>query len=187
MKVYQGPEAAETFRKYLKIISAESDRGAVLTAAALLDEGIERCLKKKLIPPGKKKDSLFDVGFAPLSSFSAKIALAFRLGLIAEETSQLLDAFRKLRNDFAHRYEFSSIEDQNVKDRIKSVVSNHREVYDAIYETMRSSLNEQTLDIDVDEYLKNPEISRAIFDIFFATEAMCLSRLHLEIEPIKNE
>ena len=46
MSSFSGHEAGELFNRYVLTISEESDRGAVLAAAALLDVGLETALKK---------------------------------------------------------------------------------------------------------------------------------------------
>ncbi len=48
-----------------------------------------------------KKEDLFS-GYGPLASFSAKIAIAFALKLIDEQTEKDLTLIRKIRNEFAH-------------------------------------------------------------------------------------
>ena len=83
----------------------ESDRGCVIFGAAILEDKLELLLRsycrqdpqiiKRVVAP------LFQ-GYAPLSTFSAKIQISFALGLIAERDFKALDLLRKLRNQFAH-------------------------------------------------------------------------------------
>ncbi len=56
-------------------------RAIVLSAAARLDLILEKILKKLMEPPLRRGDNLFDVE-CPLSSFSAKISLAYWLGVL---------------------------------------------------------------------------------------------------------
>src|ERR1700730_9110602 len=53
----------------------------------------------------ERKEVLFDKMGAPLRSFSAKIELAFALGVIANELRLTLHLIRDVRNKFAHRIE----------------------------------------------------------------------------------
>lgn len=76
-------------------IANESDRGAVLLAAAMLEDLIYQTLLERL--PGNKKD--ID-GIA--SDFGRKIRLAAAVGIIEEETRKRLDLIRNLRNACAH-------------------------------------------------------------------------------------
>jgi len=83
----------------------ESDRGCVIFCAAMVEAELERLLRlhfrteddvvKKVVDP------LF-CAYAPLSTFSAKIAVCYALGLIPTQTHKALELLRRLRNDFAH-------------------------------------------------------------------------------------
>ncbi len=46
----------------------------------------------------------------PLDSFSSRVAMAYRLGLICEGDADALDLLRKIRNDCAHTMALFSIE-----------------------------------------------------------------------------
>jgi hypothetical protein len=83
----------------------KSQRGAIIVGAALIDNELRRLIETKLTPwtDPKRKDPLFDADARPLSSFSAKINLAVRLSLIDDKLARLLDRFRELRNDYAHK------------------------------------------------------------------------------------
>ncbi len=82
----------------------ESDRGVVIVLAAMLEEILEECVKARL----EKLDQV--VGLAdklfgperPLSTFSAKIAMAAALGVIDEDLYRRIDGVRALRNACAH-------------------------------------------------------------------------------------
>ena len=84
----------------------ETDRGAVLVAAALLDEDLEDLLRakctKNVAVVKRAIDPLLKSSTAPLRSSWAKAALAYALGLIAENLFLALGDIRKLRNAFAH-------------------------------------------------------------------------------------
>jgi DNA-binding MltR family transcriptional regulator len=84
-------------------LKKESDRAAAVLAASFLETQLEALLKKVLIDH-KSRDSMFGV-YAPLGSFSAKISAAFLMGLIPEDIYKDLNLIRKIRNEFAHRYE----------------------------------------------------------------------------------
>jgi len=81
----------------------ETDRAAGIVGAAILDSALESALKAYLIKSTHaKNDSLFDGPNAPLSSFSSKIDMMFRLGLISEQMAKALHMIRRIRNNFAH-------------------------------------------------------------------------------------
>lgn len=84
-------------------IKQESTRAKVVLSACYLDELIGQLLEIILKPCDKKSDPLFDGAQAPLSTFSARIELAFRMGAVSEDTQKSLNYIRKIRNKFAHQ------------------------------------------------------------------------------------
>lgn len=85
-------------------LSHESDRGLVIVLAAMLEEILEEYVRARLRKldrvPGLA-DKLFGAE-RPLSSFSAKIAMAAALGVIDEDLYRRIDGVRALRNACAH-------------------------------------------------------------------------------------
>ena len=82
-----------------------NDRSAIITIAAICDTGLEARIAQALpgLENGTKKD--FDDAFrhdGPLGSFSARINLAFYLGLIDKTTKSQLTDIRHIRNAVAH-------------------------------------------------------------------------------------
>jgi len=109
-------EADSELESLYRILVAESDLGAVLAGAAFLDEGLATLISAALVPGPDRYKELFS-GERPLGSFSAKIRMAFWLGLIGPETLADLDRIRTIRNDFAHSWKSCSFDDQSVKDK----------------------------------------------------------------------
>jgi hypothetical protein len=97
-------------------LARESDRSAVILGAARLDVGLERLLKKVMAHHPGGQDDLFGPD-RPLGSFSAKILLAYRLGLINRNVESLLQMIRKTRNEFAHSLETASLSDGPARSR----------------------------------------------------------------------
>lgn len=98
----------EYWVKNLKILQDElenssSDRSCVIVAATYLDELLGYLFRCFLTSPSSEKEDkdLFS-GFGPLSSFSSKILLSYRLGLISNYEYKTLQTIRKIRNLFAH-------------------------------------------------------------------------------------
>lgn len=97
----------------------ESDRGAVIVAAALLEDDLNEILKEIVQRNGlsaKYIKEMFDLN-GPLSSFSSKILICYGFGIISKDIFDDLTKIRKLRNKFAHssdKVDFlsSEIEDQ---------------------------------------------------------------------------
>lgn len=60
----------------------ENDRAVVIVGAANIDDLLRNLVERSLLPPmNKKQDELLN-GYSPLSSFSSKINLCYRLALI---------------------------------------------------------------------------------------------------------
>ena len=98
----------EHWIKNLNILQDElehstSDRSCVIVAAAYIDELLGFLLKGFLnSPSSEKEDKELFSGYGPLSSFSSKILLSYRLGLISNYEYKSLQIIRKIRNVFAH-------------------------------------------------------------------------------------
>lgn len=95
----------------------ESDRACVVLGAAKVDQFLGQILKASLAPNTSRSDELFE-GMGPLSSFSAKILLCHRLGLINGALARALHLLRRLRNDFAHETSGSSLCEGSHRDRV---------------------------------------------------------------------
>ena len=93
------------------LLRDESPRGQVLISGAYLDNLLTVLLKSWLFSSDKDPDNLFDSDGAPCSSFSAKITLAYRTGLISQEIRDILDTIRHIRNHFAHQLETAHWQD----------------------------------------------------------------------------
>lgn len=100
----------------------ESDRAAVILGAAKLDLLLYQVLQQHLAPSTGSKDELLD-GDSPLGTFSAKIMLASRLGLIDAEFTRSLQFVRKIRNSFAHEVSGCTLDSGAHRDRVKELVA----------------------------------------------------------------
>lgn len=96
----------DEFQNWFSVLNAESPRGAVLTAAAILDSLLEELLRA-FLAPGTGGKKLLDGFNAPFGTFSSKIAAAHALGLINTVEFQDLELIRKIRNEFAHEIHVS--------------------------------------------------------------------------------
>lgn len=97
--------ATEMLLPLLKMAETESPRTKVILYATRIDEELDALLKKFLKPrrrPKEEDDELFRA-YAPLSTFSGRISMAHRLGLLSRDDADSLDTLRSLRNDCAHK------------------------------------------------------------------------------------
>jgi hypothetical protein len=111
----------------------ETDRGAVLVTASLIENSLTNILKKYLTP-SSSEDELIDIPNAPLSTLSAKIKICERLGVISSRLARDLNLIRKIRNEFAHNIHGSSLESGRIKDLLTNlttssgIVEGHKEL-----------------------------------------------------------
>ena len=101
-------------------LAGESERSAVVLGAARIDYSLERLIKKVMHHNSGGDDNLFSPD-RPLGSFSSKIALACRLGLISMDVEHALQMIRKIRNDFAHSIEGIRLKESPHRERISEL------------------------------------------------------------------
>jgi uncharacterized protein YlaN (UPF0358 family) len=99
----------------------ESDRAAVILGAAKLDTLLYQILDRHFLPCLSSYDELLD-GDAPLSTFSSKINICYRLGLISSDFAKALHGIRKIRNSFAHEMSGASLASGPQADRLYSLL-----------------------------------------------------------------
>lgn len=99
---------------FLNNFNQESDRGAALSAAAVLEDRLEEVIKT-FLRDCKSSLKLLDGFNAPIGTFSSKILLAHALGLIQDEEFQQIELLRKIRNKFAHTWEYLNFESNTIK------------------------------------------------------------------------
>lgn len=101
--------------EFLSEFNRESDRGAVLNAAAILDEWLGKILKS-FLADNKSAESLTNGFNAPLGTFSSKVLAAHALGLIQDNEAEEITIIRKIRNEFGHNWKDVSFETQKIED-----------------------------------------------------------------------
>lgn len=112
----------EEFIKFVDEFKGESDRAVVILGAAKLDLLLCQILQQYMAPSTGSKDELLD-GDSPLGTFSAKILIANRLGLIDNEFTRALQLIRKIRNSFAHEISGCTLDSGSHRDRVKELVA----------------------------------------------------------------
>lgn len=103
----------EQLGRFLASFNKESDRGAALVAASMLDERLEQILNAFLIESSAAKE--LTSGFnAPLGTFSSRASAAAALGLIQDNEFKEITLIRKIRNEFGHGWEPLSFDAENI-------------------------------------------------------------------------
>lgn len=115
--------------KYIKEIvdktllrNVESQRAYAIIITSYIDDLLSKVIKTRLVVPVSENDELFNQ-HGPLYNFGAKLAVAYRMGLISEELRFTLNILRKIRDNFAHTHTELSFEDSRVRDQIDEVWS----------------------------------------------------------------
>lgn len=116
-------EDVKYFSEFLKEFQEETDRGAALVGAALIDDRLDRLLRSHFIEC-REVSELLDGGEAPLGSFGAKAKATFCLGLITGLEYKECDVIRRVRNEFAHKLHGLNFQNQKVKDLCNNLKAN---------------------------------------------------------------
>lgn len=109
--------AAIDFKIFAEEFRDEPDRSAVILGTAKLDNLLYQLLQKYMLPNKEKRSDLLK-NDGPLYSFSARVSVCYRLGLINVDTEDILHTINKIRNTFAHDPNIKSLESNSHKDKI---------------------------------------------------------------------
>lgn len=101
------------FSEFIREFQSETDRGAALVGAALLDRRLHSTLAAFFVP-GEISARLLEGGTAPLGTFAARIKATFALGLISQHELHECELIRKVRNEFAHRVHGTTFSDPKI-------------------------------------------------------------------------
>jgi|SRR6476660_3207432 len=103
----------ERYFDFMEDFRKEADRGAVLVAAAVIDDLLERTLLAYLLENESAKAVV--QGFnAPLGTLAARLAAAHAMGLLRDSEKHDCELIRKIRNEFAHELN-ASFDDEKIK------------------------------------------------------------------------
>jgi hypothetical protein len=114
-------DSTRVTRGFFKEIVEQSDRAAAITAASVLDALLEETILRRLMPLARdREEALFRGPNKPLATFSAKIEMAFALGLYSNEERLKPHRIRDIRNRFAHRIEPLKFSEPSIRALIRS-------------------------------------------------------------------
>lgn len=94
-------------------LQGESERAAAVIGGAMLDYSVSKLLLAFLIDDPSEVESLLE-DHGPISSFNAKIRLAYCLGLITRNQREDLLVIAKIRNHFAHKLHDASFSNPEI-------------------------------------------------------------------------
>jgi DNA-binding MltR family transcriptional regulator len=101
--------------KAIHEIDTSDDRAIAIAAGAFLEEHLALALKARFHQDEKILNEMFRVN-GPLGSFSAKINMAYLIGLCSKETCKEMHTIKEIRNEFAHKGMTRNFDSQRVRD-----------------------------------------------------------------------
>ncbi len=161
----------------------ESDKGCVIIIGSVLDELLghlhEAYIAKSIYPSRKNIFGTLCNAYAPLSTFSGKIQLAYAYGLIDEGDYKDLELIRKLRNEAAHTLYDFSLRDAGAESITTQLTAmeRYRKLWDAEKAGLLLSRNKVTL-----PDMKNTQ--RVLIVNFFALHGILSTRIADAIETL---
>lgn len=169
-------QMASTMTEMVNELRKESDRGSVIVAIAWLEEDLTGLLCNFVLPTlrsHQNNDELFGMNGC-VASFSAKIDIAYRLGLVRESVARSLHLCRRIRNDFAHQSEFLDFSNTRTRDRVSEIYRLNEVIIESVWESAKESLPRELLDKIADEKrvvkaLKSLITERELFEILVGT------------------
>lgn len=166
------------------LLGERNARPVIIVGASRIDDLLFRILKKFLLPKSAKKsqqDELLE-GDNPIGTFSSRIKMVYRLGIIDVKLFLALERVRALRNKSAHSIEF---------DPQKSPIRDH------ISELKKNISPRKSYTMTKDRYFKNiqldpiKEIQCTLITICVLLEAIsekiCAIGIHQETVEISKK
>lgn len=184
--MFTGKSDSEVYDICFELIKKENDRGSALLAAVLAENILSTLISERLIP-ASGQDKLLDGFNSPIGSFSAKIELTYRLGIIPLGLANLLNGLRKIRNIFAHEA-IADFETKSVAQKTEATFQTNQEHYEDFINEWSENINQVLRKHGVEHETSARDIKlRVRFNNYFAQAIMTLNaiqRLNKRIEPI---
>jgi hypothetical protein len=112
------PDLKDAFAKLRDSIARSEKQGhaaIVVRLTSILEYDLERSIKRKFRSLNKDKRNRLFEGYGPLSSFAAKIDLAYALDITTDAIDKELTLMRRIRNKFAHSKERLTLDEEPIK------------------------------------------------------------------------
>ncbi len=88
----------------MKSLGRLPDQASALVCVALVERYLERAILSRMSPLTPTERSELFLGMSPLSTLSAKIRIAYALGIIGPNGRDDLNILKDVRNQFAHAF-----------------------------------------------------------------------------------
>ena len=115
---FDANELPELFQR----LTTESETAQVLIFASYLEDRVFLLIKSRMhhLHSRNQIDAVFGSN-GPLHTFGNQLLLAHQLGWLSTTQKSKLDAFRKIRNEFAHRAFKASLSDNSVAENFRKI------------------------------------------------------------------
>lgn len=181
MNPEESENVLERFAALLESLKAESDRGCVLVVGSLVEKVLENQISRRLLPKLGKEDELMGrSGNHPISEFSAKINLAYRLGIVTKNERSIYHQLRELRNVCAHHINRQDFSAHHFKDRTKNIIGESDFLWNIIHAKVAPKLFSEDPPTTIDSFVEKIGW-RVAFEMFFALviahKEICIDRV----------
>lgn len=151
------------------IIDEKNDRALLILSSSLIDDLLYHILNKYLLDPLKSNDENLLKGDNPLGTFSSRIKMVYRIGIIDKSFLIILDKIRDIRNKCAHRT------------NIKADKSPIKEDLLHLYKLLEGK---ESISLTKRRYLIDEETVFAEIKTAYITICIILKAIYDKIEPI---
>ncbi len=150
----------------LLAMQSANDYEAAIVSASLVENLLSQVISTRFIELGSDRlEGIFgSAGSAPLATFSAKIKIAYALGMLGDKTRQQFERVNTIRNHFAHHRNKVSFQDGSVSKECLN------------FRNQRISLDEDVVTI---EGTNKPQMKYVLTCIHLAIGCI----VHLESDP----
>ena len=111
-------------------LGKRASASAALVSGAIVEEWLQKILLLRMRPVSNRLAKRIFDRYGPLSTFAAKIDIAYAFGLLDETTFNDLRVIKEIRNKFAHSIEVTHFRSDEI-DKLLRKLSNWEEPRDA--------------------------------------------------------
>lgn len=105
---------------FLEELQGISERASAIASGAMLENILGELLQSHMVDDAKVAEELLFNAYGPMAGFSARINIAYMLGLIGKQEQRKLNLIRKIRNAFAHEPD-PSFTDEAISNRCREL------------------------------------------------------------------
>ena len=112
------PTNREIMRNMAALIVARNDRWCGILGGTIVERTLEGVLKRRMVNLNSSEETEMFGPRGIVSTFGAKAAVAYAMGVITKKTRRNIDCLREIRNAFAHSFVPIYFSTKEVKDAV---------------------------------------------------------------------